>query len=85
MSSLTERRAPLHAWLCALECGIDHTGRLERFGVRLDKLGRPDREAARAAWSRYGPAILANRHPRLLPPWGQLQWGTPWLDQDRAA
>lgn len=65
-------------WNEILESGYDFFNDAHEVGIVTDAYGRPDREDARAAWEVYGPQIVADRDPRLGPPWGEREFGRPW-------
>ena len=68
-------------WSCAFESEFDLFGDLEGL-VEMDEHGRPDWEAAKAAWSLHGSAFLrefAARYPNgaHFVPWALREWGEP--------
>lgn len=84
----TRRRCDVHrkpqtrtlyrVWRAPLEIGQDVFGELGDIGVKAHRDGRPDHDAARAAWHRFGCRILAERHPGLLPAWAETEFGRPF-------
>jgi hypothetical protein len=73
--------ASANEWFCAFESEFDLFGDLSGL-VDMDPYGRPDREAARAAWRLHGDAFLADfdaRYPRgaHFTPWAVLEFGNP--------
>ncbi len=65
------------AWAGALETEFDFFDDLPALGVPTDQYGRPDREAARAAWAQYGARILAEHDAAMGPPWALTEFGDP--------
>lgn len=66
------------AWAIPFGAGFDFFRELHAIGVEVDENGRPDREAARAAWAVFGPEFLLNRDPAVKLSWGEREFGRPW-------
>ncbi|MDX3928697.1 MAG: hypothetical protein QHC90_23190 [Shinella sp.] len=80
----TNRRrssAPPEAWETALETGFDLFDDLPDYGIQTDQYGRPDREAAEAAWRALGHALLerwtVTRRHIETPAWALTEFGEP--------
>lgn len=68
-------------WFCAFESEFDLFSDLAGL-VEMDQSGRPDREAAREAWRRYGAEFMADfaaRYPSgaHFTPWALREFGPP--------
>jgi hypothetical protein len=73
--------ASAEEWFGVFESEYDLFGDLKGL-VDMDPYGRPDREAARAAWQLYGDAFLAEfavQYPRgaHFVPWAVREFGNP--------
>ncbi|OWR00876.1 hypothetical protein [Sphingopyxis witflariensis] len=64
-------------WAAIFDCGRDFFDELPEIGVACDKYGKPDRDAAQAAWERFGARWLAE-HPHDEPQWAEREFGRPW-------
>ena len=74
--------AQREAWEAIFDCGRDFFGELPAIGVPTDPYGKPDMEAARDAWLRFGPGYLAT-HPHQIYD-GQLIWALSQFGEPNA-
>jgi hypothetical protein len=74
-----DRRKPsagLDAWETVFSSQFDFFGELRDAGVETDAYGRPDREAARKAWQRFGVEFMSTFRDSHQP-WALAEFGEP--------
>jgi hypothetical protein len=73
--------AEYEVWESIFSAGIDFFGGLPDIGVASDAYGRPDADAAAAAWARHGSRYLVDHggeRPIGRPAWALEQFGEPY-------